>query len=89
MKKYLVKEISTATKDNPNFAGNVQVAIYGKDQKLISLNGSEYDDFDFGEYGIKEYGYNRECDAKRSWIYKNPENTKYWTSTVEVICIEI
>lgn len=92
MKKYVVKETSIATNDNPNFAGDVIVTLSGKWQKTIShkSTGKSKDcDFDLGEYGIKEYGYDRECDAKKSWVYKNPENTKYWTSTVEIVCVEI
>ena len=33
----------------------------------------------------KDSLYTRKCDATRSWIYKNPENTEYWQSTVEII----
>ena len=89
MKKYLIKEVSTATDDNPNFRGEVQERLYGKGMEMIMCKGTKYDDFDFSMYKYEEYGYDRECDAKKSWVYKNPENTKYWTSTVEIVCVEI
>ena len=90
--KYLVKETSTATPDNKNFAGTVQVAYYGKNQMLIkieTISGTAINDFDpIQKWNIATYGYGRECDAKRSWIYNNPENTKSWSSTVEIVSIE-
>ena len=94
MKKYfLVKTISKATADNSNFAGTESISYYGKNQKLLGHIGSyaeaSYTAMDLKEYLIKEYGYTRECDAKRSWCYKNPENSKYWTSTCEVVEFEI
>ena len=94
MKKYfLVKTISKATADNPHCAGQECVAYYGKNQKLLGHEGSHaeaaHTTMELKEYLIKEYGYTRECDAKRSWCYKNPENSKYWTSTCEVVEFEI
>lgn len=93
MKKYIVKITSIATENSRNFAGETSIGFYGKDQKLLSLKGDHHDkmnmSFDLSDYMIKEYGYNRKCDAMRSWIFKNPENTKYWQSEVEIIECEI
>ena len=46
---------------------------------------------ELNNYNILNYGYNRECDAKRSWIYKNPErNSSYWTpDELEIIKVEV
>lgn len=89
MKKYLVKETSYATENNKNFAGMDSVSYYGKGSKRLAHHGSAavacYSVSALHLYQIEEYGYDRECDAKRSWIYKNPENTEHWQSTVEVI----
>lgn len=89
MIRYLVKTISKATLDNPNFAGQEMTAYYGKDQKQVACMGSHaramHMESDFNDYLIEEYGYKRECDAKRSWIYKNPDNGKYWTTKAEIV----
>lgn len=88
MKKYLVKEVSVGTEKNPGFAGKVMVSWNGK-----ASSGKDNFCFDgdkwFDKWWIIEYGYNRECDAKRNWTFKNPENTRYWSSTVEIVCFEI
>ena len=44
---------------------------------------------DLRECLIKGDGYTRECDAKRSWGYKNPETSKNWASTCEVVEFDI
>ena len=92
MKKYIVMSTSFATKENPNFAGQVAISYYGKNQKLIGHVGTHakatYSELPLENWLIKEYGYNRLCDAKRSWIFKNPENTQFWRSNTEIIEIE-
>ena len=92
MKKYFVKVIATATDDNPSFAGMVEESLYGKDQKLLesmgevaSLLGTSYK---ASTFEFAEYGYNRLCDAKKSWIYKNfekPDFEKFWTNKVSIV----
>ena len=92
MKKYFVKVIATATDDNPNFAGMVEKSLYGKDQKLLESKGEvstllgttyrAHNDM------FEEYGYNRLCDAKKSWIYKNfekPDFEQFWTNKVSIV----
>lgn len=89
MKKYLVKETSIATEDNPSFAGQTAISWMGKGDtilKHVSPDGKS--DCDLLRYTLDDYGYDRECDAKRNWTYKNPENDKYWTSTVEIVEVE-
>ena len=97
MKRFLVKTITKATESNTNFAGTESISsYYGKNQKLLGHIGhigsyaeASHTAMYLKEYLIKEYGYTRECDAKRSWCYKNPENSKYWTSTCEVVEFDI
>lgn len=95
MVKYIIKTYSKATKDNPNFANEDFTAYYGKNQKLIGYVGSHAEHvksvLELNNYNILNYGYNRECDAKRSWIYKNPErNSPYWTpDELEIIKVEV
>ena len=93
MKKFLVKTISKATETNSNFAGTESISFYGKNQKLLGRIGScaeaTHTTMDLQKYLIKEYGYTRECDAKRSWCYKNPENSEYWTSICEIVEFDI
>lgn len=92
MTKYIVKTTSYATENNKNFSGKMIYGLYGKNQKLLEMGGSyaeeRFLDFGMSTYMLREYGYNRECDAKKSWIYKNHENTEYWKSTAEIIAIE-
>ena len=96
MKKYLVKITSVATKENPIFAGEIDINYYGRGESHIAHEGNHGDGIyrigkleDINSYWIEKDGYNRECDAKRSYMYKNPENTKYWKSTAEIITVEI
>lgn len=96
MKKYLVKLTSVATENNVNFKGQVAVFYYGKDQKIISTEGSStelvYTNAKASKYMIKEYGYNRLCDAKRSWIYKNAvtlNRENFWKMSAEIVEVEV
>ena len=93
MKRYLVKQISVATEQNPNFAGQVSVSFYGKGDEPIGHTGTHaeavHDYAEPNHYSIKEYGYSRKRDALRNWTYRHPENTKFWNSTVEIIEVEI
>lgn len=91
MIKYLVKEISTATAENPNFAGQTSIYYFGKGERILAKEGTHGTDYNFNhiDWMINEYGYSRLCDAKRAYAYKNPENSKFWTSTVEIVEIEI
>jgi len=38
---------------------------------------------------IKEYGYDRVCDAKRSWNYNNPQNDDRWHTNVQIVEYEV
>lgn len=90
MKKYLIKETSTATQDNPNYAGETSIVYFGKAEHMLAREGNHIpqDNFNHFDFCIEEYGYSRVCDAKRSYAYKHPENTRFWTSTVEIIAVE-
>ena len=91
MKKYLVKIVSTATASNENFKGRVHTYYHGKENTLVACEGDPY--IIIGEhlaaYYTKEYGYDRKCDAAKNWSYNHPENTEHWTSTAEIIEVEI
>lgn len=95
MKYYVIKITATAKANNPSFAGCITHHYYGKNQSLIGG-----DDFEgtyckqcgvhpMDSYLVKEYGYTRLCDAKRSWIYNNPINEPYWVETTEIIEVEV
>lgn len=93
MKKYIVKETSYATEANDNFKGQMGIYYFGKGSVVIAREGSHpdaiYTTKKLDNYMIKEYGYDRLCDAKKSYVYKHPENTKYWKSVGEIIEVEI
>ena len=90
MKRYLVKETSTATESNPNYAGDVSICYFGKAEHMLAREGTHLpkDNFNHFHFTLAEYGYSRKCDAKRSYTYKHPENTKFWTSTVEIVEVD-
>lgn len=87
MKKYLIKEVSTGTPDNPNFAGEVRVSWNGKGSEVCCEDEGWF--AGFFDYFLKEYGYSTETAAKRNWTYRHPENTRYWSSTVEIVGFEV
>lgn len=93
MKRYIVKVSGKATENNPNFAGLQYVTYNGKNQKLLGIEGSYAEKTGtvkkLDAYLVKEYGYSRRCDAVRSWSYKNPENSLYWSATAEIIEIDV
>lgn len=93
MKKYLIKVISRATEQNPNFANQEYTSYYGKGQEVLCRKGSYAiatgTAFEMNSYLVKEYGYNRLCDAKRSYQFKYPENNKFWSSTSWIIEVEV
>lgn len=89
---YFVKLVSRATKDNPSYAGDVSVAIYGKAEKLVALGGNHSDRLhtvqEFFPPFAKQYGYKRLCDARRSWIFNNADEGKYWETEASIIEID-
>ena len=88
MTKYMVKVTATATADNPNFAGEVAIYYFGKGEEMIKREGTHLpkDNFDRTGYMLAICGYNRKCDAKRSYHYKHQEEGRYWTTDkVEIV----
>ena len=93
MRKYIVKVTGKATENNPSFAAQEFVAYHGKNQKLLGYEGGYVEAMHMVKklnvYMIKEYGYSRRCDAVRSWNYRNPENSPFWSCTAEIIEIDV
>lgn len=95
MKKYLIKTVATATAENPNFAGQVRVYYYGKNQSLLGSSADVgrvrkvNDPSELPKFLIEEDAYSRKCDAARSWILNNPEISANWTETTEIVEVEI
>ena len=94
MKRYLVMNVTTPTAENvknwPDNAGQVHVYFYGKEDYKLFARGSSWQNFDLiNAYQIKEHGYKRECDAKRSYEYKNPQNDNSWRTVVSIIECEV
>ena len=83
---YLVELISTATEQNPNFAGETTTWLYGKGQTPLKRTGNHYPTENFDRmHLINEYGYTRIGDAKRSYIYTNTESGKFWSHSVRIV----
>ena len=93
MKVYLVKTVSMATENNPTFSGMEYISYSGKGEKTIATWGSAAEAMhstkEMTRYDALEYGYKRKCDAVRSWMYKNPENSEYWKSVTSIEEMEI
>lgn len=87
MTYYIVKVSLKATQNNPNFAGVLSIAYYGKDQKLLKME--ETDTSTVAPYMVKTYGYKRKCDAVRAYAYKNCHSTQYWNKQAEIIEVEV
>ena len=91
-KYYLVKSITRATEQNKNFFGSVETHIRGKDCYTLYAEGTpdRWHDIDLmTPYFVRQYGYKRECDARRSYAYKHPERSQWWQERVEIITVEI
>ena len=84
---YLIESISTATARNENFAGECHLYYHGKgDELLFADTGTAFADCNrLTPYFVREYGYKRLSDAKRNWSYKNPENSKSWTTETKIV----
>ena len=88
-KLYIIKSVSTATPENHNYAGKVHTYYHGVGDMLIgSHTGDPWIDFPLSEYRIEAFGYSRMCDAKRNFSYRNPENSKYWSTVATIEEIE-
>ena len=87
----LVKTITKATEQNEHFKGAVHTHIFGKGGEILfAETGDPWIDRDcMTPYFVREYGYKRECDARRSYAYKNPERSIYWTERPEIIAVDI
>ena len=90
MTKYVIKVVSTAKDTNPSFAGDTNVYYYGKAQQLLVSKSRYGNNLSYLNGMAKAYGYDRECDAKKSYTYKTRfDKEEFWTSvtTIEkVVC---
>ena len=93
MVKYLVKTTMVATPENRSFAGEMCIYYHGKGCKMVACVGEHakktYTYQRLNKYMAGKYGYSRECDAKRSWDYRNPQNDRSWTATTEIVRVVI
>ena len=95
MTKYLVRVSMVATDANPNYAGETSIAYYGKGQQTVANLGTHpvnaHYEQPLNDYMIGEYGYNRLCDAKRSYFLSedciswDEKHNEYWTVTDRTI----
>lgn len=92
---YFIKITSVATETNKNFAGQTHTYLYGKEETLIETQGNKELQVKFCSYLAREYGYNRKCDAVRGMKHHQELNRwaekefPYWTSTVEIVEINL
>ena len=93
MTKYIVVVIAKAKDTNPSFPGQTAVFVYGKNEHMLARGGDHYNVNLFGKQklwksDVREYGYSRECDAKRSYIYTHSACEQYWDERVKVVPFE-
>ena len=93
MTKYIIKVTTVCT--HPNFAGEVAINYYGRNDESLGCEGSHYEKHQFSRMHIgldrdlvREYGYSRRELATRNWSFKNP-NEKYWKGTAEIMEVEV
>ena len=86
---YLIESINTATNLNDEFPGVCELRYYGKENKCLYCAGTPNGWTDHSHlwtpYFVREYGYKRECDAKRNWVYKHSESNKYWKNETRIV----
>lgn len=101
MLKYLLKRTMVATEANTARAGVTMITYEGK--KNVSCSKVLYLDADgnltdmWGNivtlpvhpYFFRVYGYDRKGDVKRNWTYKNPPKDGKWTTTFEVVELDV
>ena len=101
MKRYFIKIKTTATDNNPNFAGTVIEYIYGKKEEMVGRktitdpNGhNKYTkDFDDTKYknDVLEYGFTSKgrAEAVAKKVHGQPDMRGHWTDEIEIIEIEV
>lgn len=64
----------------------VVMYIYGKGDEILLSDGDKNLNINhMTPFLVREYGYKRECDAKRSWAYRNPEVNRYWKAETRIV----
>ena len=89
---YLVKSTHTATPKKAYRYGDTETYLIGKGDLTLYAQGTFHGWCDTNlltPFFVKEYGYMRESDARRNWSYRHPENSDWWTTTVEIVPIHI
>lgn len=87
MKKYLVRRIEIGKPGTP-FSNFSFTTFFGKDLRQCDNYGYVYQGEPEIDYRTVEYGYNRPEDAKKSRVFRIPED-KNWTYTVDIVEVEI
>jgi hypothetical protein len=88
MKKYLIKEITTATETNKNFKGETRIYYIGK-------GGIPTDRHEFLKYYFNEYGFSTKAAVSKALKHHSESvnwfNNEYktWTSVFEVIEMDV
>ena len=93
MVRYIVKSTATATENNPNFKGTIDIYYYGKEEYLFCSYSKETwikwkTIYDVPVGLIEEYGYKRTYTAKQSYTYKHTEE-RYWKYETSIVAIYI
>lgn len=87
MTKYIVKVVYVATDDNPSFKGETSVEYVGKNDTQILVDSMNIP----SSYYVKNYGYNRKCDAMRNYTFKHCQDFchKWFVKSKAIIEVEV
>lgn len=90
MIKYVVKIVAKAKDTNPSFAGDTNIYYYGKAQHLLVSKNRYENNLPYLNFMAANYGYNRECDARKSYIYKTRNDPEeFWISITTIEKVEV
>ena len=101
MMKYLLKRTMVATDANDKQPGVTIVTYEGKKNAMCSnvlyldAQGNMTDKWGnivtlpVHPYFFRQYGYSREGDVKRNWCYKNVRDEDMWTTTFDVVSLDV
>ena len=90
MTKYVIKVVFAAKDSNPSFAGDVNIYYYGKAQCLLVSKSRYANNLPYLDIMAANYGYDRECDARKSYIYKTRNDSEeFWTSVTTIEKVEV
>lgn len=86
MKGYIIKEVSTATADNPLFKGETQVWYYGINEEFWKEHTGEK--AWLNDYKAKQSCYKRRWQAEKQMRKYQKDLERFWNHTFEIVEVD-